>query len=314
MKKKLIAKGKGFEVAVHHFVQSLDPSAEVLFDHKVEDRDSKTMRQCDVWINTKIGGHWPISILVSCKDHKRKLHVGDIGSFADEIRSTGASTGVIYSRHGYTQPALQKAKANGIACCRLFANDKADIPDAIMFEQYTCNPFFRFVIHNNPDPSRFRAWNDIFNAEVENCGKIQQIVEILEEAYLEGQVKSIEEGNKKNRFPLDWTNELVMTGDEIGGQLRITMIAGWNRYMARVEGLLLNGSYSISNSTFQGSISGPAIDTWSPDPGQGWVRVEGKDVLPSNRILMILGFQGGKLKDHMRARIGSSPLEVQRDE
>ena len=180
---KSTPKGKGFEHAVHAFAQSLNPTAEVLFDHKVEDRDTKTLRQCDVWINTTIAGHWPLSVLVSCKDHTRKLHVGDIGAFVNEVNSTGASTGVIYSRYGFTKPAILKAKANGIACCRLFENKQADIPEAITFHQYTCNPYFRFSIDENPDPARFHTWNDIFDAEVDVEGRTRQIIDILEEVY-----------------------------------------------------------------------------------------------------------------------------------
>jgi hypothetical protein len=67
--------GLAFEKAVHVFANTLDSKAEVLFDHKVPDRDTGTPRQCDVWINAKFGGHWPLSILVSCKDQKKKLNV-----------------------------------------------------------------------------------------------------------------------------------------------------------------------------------------------------------------------------------------------
>ncbi len=311
MRKKASPKGKGFELAVHAFAQSLNPTAEVLFDHKVEDRDTKTLRQCDVWINTSLGGHWPLSILVSCKDHKRKLHVGDIGAFVNEVSSTGASTGVIYSRYGFTNPAIIKAKANGIACCRLFENNQADIPEVIIFHQYTCNPHFRFSIEANPDPTRFRTWHDIFDAEIDDDGRKCQIIDVLEKSYLEGQANSIEEGNKRGTFPVDWKTTLSMTGDELGGRLCISLIAGWNRFKARMEGHLLNGSYSINNSAFWGSISGPSIDTYSPtNPGDGWERVEGgaEAVLPSNRLLLILGFQSANLKEHIRARTGKNPV------
>ncbi|HLO99813.1 MAG TPA: restriction endonuclease, partial [Fimbriimonas sp.] len=107
--------GIEFEKAVYEFAKALDPKAEVLFDHKVSDRDTDTLRQCDVWINAKFGGHWPLSILISCKDHSTKLDINDIGTFLEEKRSTGASYGVIYSKSGFTKPAVEKAKVNGIA-------------------------------------------------------------------------------------------------------------------------------------------------------------------------------------------------------
>jgi predicted helicase len=133
MTKKKQRPGSEFEEAVYHFAQKLDPSAEVLFNHSVPDRDTGEPRQCDVWINAKFGGHWPLAILVSCKDHKRKLHSGDIGTFRDEVRSTGASTGIIYSRADFTEPGLRKAQANGFPCCRIYQREPADIPESFFF-------------------------------------------------------------------------------------------------------------------------------------------------------------------------------------
>ena len=57
--------GRKYEEAVYAFAKTLDPSAEVLFDHKMPDRDTGELRQCDVWINAKFAGHWPLSILIS---------------------------------------------------------------------------------------------------------------------------------------------------------------------------------------------------------------------------------------------------------
>ena len=56
-----------FEKDVWAFVKALDPSATVLFNHKVQDINTKTPRQVDAWINAKYGGHIPVAILVSCK-------------------------------------------------------------------------------------------------------------------------------------------------------------------------------------------------------------------------------------------------------
>lgn len=40
--------GRKFEEAVYTFARTLDASAEVFFDHKVPDRDTGELRQCDV--------------------------------------------------------------------------------------------------------------------------------------------------------------------------------------------------------------------------------------------------------------------------
>ena len=154
--------GLAFEKAVYAFVNTLDPKAEVLFDHKVPDRDTGTPRQCDVWINANFGGHWPLSILVSCKDHKKKLNISDIGTFKDEIHSTGASTGVIYSKSGFTKPAIEKAKSSGIACCRLYENEPADIPDLFTFESYAFTPQVKLALESNVENTMIKTWGDIF--------------------------------------------------------------------------------------------------------------------------------------------------------
>ena len=60
--------GRTFEEAVLRFAKAINPDAKVLFDHRVPDVVSKPPCQCDVWIETLVGGHWPITIYVSCKD------------------------------------------------------------------------------------------------------------------------------------------------------------------------------------------------------------------------------------------------------
>src|SRR2546430_2453487 len=94
--------GRDFEEAVFSLVKALDPTADVKFDHKVIDRDTGTPRQVDVWVNGKYGGHFPFSLLISCKDYNRKVTVQQMGTFCDELRSTSASFGVIYSHAGFT--------------------------------------------------------------------------------------------------------------------------------------------------------------------------------------------------------------------
>ena len=87
-------KGKQFEDAVHRFAKAINPEAKVFFDHHVPDREAGTPRQCDVWIETTIGNHWPIAIYVSCKDYRRKLDISHIDNF---IRETQAN--VFHGRH-----------------------------------------------------------------------------------------------------------------------------------------------------------------------------------------------------------------------
>lgn len=106
--------GKAFEEAVWRFGRAINPSANVLFDHKVPDRETKRPRQCDVWIETLVRGHWPVTIYVSCKDYGRKIDASHIDNFIRETEARSASMGVIYSRSGFTPGAIEKAKAGRI--------------------------------------------------------------------------------------------------------------------------------------------------------------------------------------------------------
>jgi len=131
-------KGKQFEKAVYAFVKALSPNSQVFFDHKVPDRDTGTFRQVDAWIETNYGGHIPLTILISCKDYIRKLDISHIGTFINEIHSTSASTGVIYSSSGFSENALKKAETNGVNCCQLFTGKIAPLPPKLIFHSYVC--------------------------------------------------------------------------------------------------------------------------------------------------------------------------------
>src|SRR4051812_45394713 len=93
--------GREFEIAVYEFVKTLaDKDTKVDFDHKQPSVFNGKMRQVDAWIRTKVLGHVPITIAVSCKDYGRRLDETHIEDFHARIESYGASTGIIYSRKG----------------------------------------------------------------------------------------------------------------------------------------------------------------------------------------------------------------------
>lgn len=302
--------GGEFEEAVHAFAKALDPSAEVLFDHSVPDRDTGKPRQCDVWIDAKFGGHWPLSILVSCKDRRksgRKLHSGDIGTFCDEVRSTGASTGVIYCNVGFTQPAVEKAKANGIACCRLYQNEPADIPSSIWFEHFACNTSVMLILETDVRGFRFKTWNDLFDIQIESDGGSTTVLDITSTAFVDGESATLLEAKKRGFFPQDWKRDLVFKIDGIDEELRIRVLGHWKRYRARLEATLLDGSYCVSDESFRGSQAGPWIDVKGAHPGESWTEVaDGDFALPSNRVIIIRA--AGDVKTALREGYGSKSL------
>lgn len=289
--------GYEFEKVVYAFVEALDPSAQVLFNHKVRDRDTNTLRQCDVWINAKFAGHWPLSILVSCKDHTRKINISDIGAFCNEVRSTGASTGVIYSKSGFTKPAVAKAKANGLACCRLYQNESPDIPKAIWFEHFACTPSVSLILKTDLRGSKFETWNDLF--DIRDDDTKTTILDIISEAFINSGDQIVSEHKelflkKHVSFPEDWIAELSFTMDGIEEEIQIQIWGRWKRYHARLEANLLNGSYCLTDESFKGQQIGPSIDVKGKHPGEHWEEIVEKDFsLPSNMILAVLYHPSG---------------------
>lgn len=294
--------GLAFEKAVFAFANTLDAKAEVLFDHKVPDRDTGTPRQCDVWINAKFGGHWPLSILVSCKDHKSKLDINDVGTFLEEKRSTGAGYGVIYSKAGFTKPAIEKAKVNGIACCKLYQNEPADIPELIVFESFACLPQIQLGVLNIQSLRSLQVWNNIF--DLEDGG--EKFIDYIEKEFHTAEKQSIEKVSQTSAFPENWELTLRHISDDKTEEVVIKIIAIWRKFKARIEATLLDGSYSILDNSFRGSYAGPWIDTQSTHPGDAWVEIDDPNfVLPKNNVIAIL--YSGNIKQALE-KLGSQPL------
>jgi hypothetical protein len=277
-------RSKQFEVAVRKFVEALDPSAEVLFDHKVPDRDTGTLRQVDVWVNATYGGHIPISILVSCKDYRRKVNIAHIGTFCDEVRSTGASTGVLYSSSGFSRAALAKAKSNGLACCRLYQDEPADIPECLILSWYLCSPTTALELIEPLPLEGFRTWGDVFNMEVSNETGKATVLDVIADQFRQHEAEAVEASGASGQFPGDWIAEHTFKSPSGRVQtLRIRLRAHWRRFRGKVEAHLLNGSYCFSNNSFVGSQAGPAVDMLGPAPGPGWEEIDTtSDPLPKS--------------------------------
>ncbi|MGZ8845813.1 MAG: restriction endonuclease [Pyrinomonadaceae bacterium] len=307
MKIKKQRPGRKFEKAVYAFAKTLDASAEVLFDHKVKDRDTGEPRQCDVWINAKFGGHWPQSILVSCKDQTRKLHSGDVGTFCDEIRSTNATLGVLYSKSGFTKPAIQKAVANGIACCRLYDNEPADLPSPIWIVHFLCKPTIQLEVTDVD--LRLHTWHDLFRTTIRENNKT--VLEIIASVFSQGEANAISVMNEQIKagvasLPDDWGSELRFEIVGLQRECILRVFGRWKTYRAKFEAILLNGSYSLSNPSFKGTITGPSIDTWG-EHLEAWQEIPREDVqISSNCVFAIL--HGSDIRAVLPERLGSSPL------
>ena len=279
--------GKDFEEAVHRFVQSLGAGATVRFDYKTPDRDTGTLRQCDVWVEGRFQGHFPLKYLISCKDKGRKLNIEDIGAFKSQIDSVGASSGAIYSRKGFTKPAIKKAKVMGLACCRLYTNQPADVPEIVILWGYAVTSTIRLSLHGLEHFDRsLLTWDDLFALQLpDESGITRTVADVIANAYKEGEEESLANVSKTAGFPENFVRSLQLSPAEA----YVGIHGGWRRYRAPRSAHLLNGSYSLTDGSFRGEQYSPSIDRFDP-PGKHWIEMTNDETTPEGqgRVLMIM--------------------------
>lgn len=298
-------RGREFEKAVYNFVKILDPNAKVFFDHKVKGIDNN-LHQCDCWINTKIFGHYPLSILVSCKDKKeskRNLDITYINNFRGEIESTGANIGLIYTNTGFSKKAQQLAETfNNIYCCKLYENEPTDIPkDLVWFNYFLCKPYFQLILKGNFRKLGVKTWNDLFNLKIRDK---KTVLDIISEKMLSS-FKRVNEELKPRHLPKDWEDELILNGKQIH------VLWKWKIYKAQERAILIDGSYCLSNQSFSGSQTSPEFNFFNKNPGNYWEEIENKDfVLPLNSVLIFPGkLDPEKIKSIIRKKDGDKFLD-----
>jgi len=107
-------KWKRFEKVIHDIHAQLAPEgASVTMDDKIVGSESGVERQIDVSIRVNIAGY-DILIVIECKDQGRPIDVTGMGSFTSLVKDVNANKGVMISSSGYTEAALNMAKARSI--------------------------------------------------------------------------------------------------------------------------------------------------------------------------------------------------------
>ena len=239
-------RGETFERSVFEYCKSLDPAAQVIFDHKVPDRDTGALRQADVWINCKLLGQHPVSVLVSCKDHARPLDVSEIETFLAEIRSTGAGFGILYARAGFTQNALRKARAHGIACCRLFDNAPPERPSELLMRAFLAHPLYVLLVHtaHSRDLPRVR-WCELPGVHV--AGRTFAFSEVIALRCRDMLTASSEARNTDLQSGIDWP------ASDVSPPFRLEFAMFWQWYQGQLNAFSLAGSFDAVQQLFRGS-------------------------------------------------------------
>lgn len=277
-------KWKLFEQAVADFLARLAPGARVTRNVYLPDADTGRNRQRDVWIEATVGGLIPVTILVSCKRYKRKVDQQQMDAFLGEWRSSRAHVGVIYSFSGFTEPALEKARANRVSCCRLYLNEPPDIPDLLLFTCYLWQPMVHVEVLEGLGQRRGLRWADLFEIRDAEGSLLDQ----LEAAWgvASGSArKAIEDGTAKPNL----VSTVRLGFDAIGNYpaFRLQVVHRWRLFRARETAHSVNGTYSESDRKFIGSVMSPSIDTWSSDPGPGWEELPAHQQLEGNAAHLI---------------------------
>lgn len=120
-KKTASLPGISFEEAVAAVQSLLDPSATVLHNQRLRDRVGHR-RQFDVVIRARAAGHDVLGV-IECKDLSRRVGSPEVNAFADKARNVNANIILMVSRQGFTTPALELARFNGIGTFSLLKHD-----------------------------------------------------------------------------------------------------------------------------------------------------------------------------------------------
>ncbi len=263
-----------FEIAVTAFVTALDPKAKVRHNVRVPDRDTGLPRQRDVWVEAVICGIFPVTVLISCKKWKRKLSEQDVDAFVGELESSGAHKGVLYSYAGFTRPAIAKAQARSISCCRLYRNQPADIPELLFLSFYCCATSVRLGVNSDALPALGdTTFGEVFDLPAAGHANA---VGLLVALFKEAEKGAVGDATRRGAFPTGFRTAIQVEFKEPGARpLTVSLEGKWRIYRAKLEAHLLNGTYSFTEGQFSGSQTSPWIDRLGPDPGPGWELIDG---------------------------------------
>jgi hypothetical protein len=300
------ASWKLFEEAVARFAAAMDPTATVRPDLRTPDSDSGRRRQRDVWIEARVCNLYPVTVHVSCKLYRRRLHQGDIDTFVGELDSSRAHVGVIYSGSGFTGGALEKAKAKGIHCCRLYANEVTTLPESIHFTFYCTgtqvglglSPFQNWPLW---------TWNDLLDVRVTGeSGQAACLANLIEAEFHRAEKEAANESARTGAFPHDFEANIVVPGGEGRSDLRVTALGHWRFYRANMDAYLVNGSYCLTAAEFRGQFATPAVDLQSTHPGAGWTEIE--EIPTKIDLGGVMVRMGGLVEKVLREGIGKNPI------
>lgn len=260
---------KHFELAISEFIAGIDKSAKVTHDAKIPDAQTGHPRQRDVWVEWSLGGHFPAKALISCKYWATPLDQSDIDHFNGEFISSRAQLGIIYSRSGFNERALNKAKALDFHCCMYYDNKPLELPGALSLGlAYHFRPRFRFQVRGDANAYGFATWRDIFSLPAGT-----ETVDVALGRSFQAMEGS---GDLEQRWLRARNGTAVQVIAQKSGAppLTVELQVVYCAFQAKVAYTLVKGSYNITSNHFKGSEATPWIDLKSVEPGPGWTLLD----------------------------------------
>jgi hypothetical protein len=290
---------KEFELAVAKFVAAIASDARVTHDVELPDADTGKPRQRDVWVEWSIGGHFPVKALISCKYVNSPLDQLDIDHFNGEFLSANAHVGIIYARKGFNTNAIEKARVLGFHCCRLFRNEPAELPELLIGEIYHFHPATQISMRGDDAECTFTHWKEVFALPLNASTVLKWLAD--EHDYFQRFV-NLKDSWKKAREGRVGRITVERSGFK---PVDLSIRSFYRIYRAKVDYMMLNGSYNFSHGEFQGAQICPPIDSQSAHPGPGWELIQ---TIPE-RVppKCIMSFASGDSMTHLQD-YGEQPL------
>ncbi len=118
-------KWKQFEKLGEKIFKELSPLADVKWNDHIYGHNSKTKRQIDISIRTKIDNHEILEI-VQLKNWKYKANIKAVDEFASVVKDVKATSGILVCKSGFTSQAKKYAKNMGIKLINLHDAESRD--------------------------------------------------------------------------------------------------------------------------------------------------------------------------------------------
>jgi len=145
------------------------------------------------------------------------------------------------------------------------------------------------------------TWNDIFALEYKESTVLDLICRVI----ADNERDAIEKIKPTASFPDDWATDIELSDSQTSDLLKIRIFGHWKKYRAPMEATLLDGSYCLTNNSFQGTQFGPLIDTQNMHPGEPWIEIKDDDPVMQQATRMIAIRYQGKVREALLEQLGS---------